>query len=158
MDLEMNNFFHPAIKKSSRSRHLWLIVPLLFWMFPITAQSQNSRKPVLIIDTDTAENMDHEEEAAPKELSPALAEDNLEIGNFYYKRKNYKAAIQRYHEALEYQPDLIKAFEALARAYEKNDDLDNAINTYKDFLEKYPDSPKSSDFRSKLSKLEKESN
>jgi tetratricopeptide (TPR) repeat protein len=127
-------------------------------MLPIFAQSQDSRKPpVLIRDTDTAEGIEYKEEAEPKELNPMLAEESVEIGDFYYKRKNYRAAIQRYIEALEYQPDLIKAFEALARAYEENEELDKAINTYRDFLEKYPDSPKSSDFRSKLSRLEKKS-
>ena len=157
MDLEMQNSSRRADKKVSRSRALFLILPLLL-MLPIFAQSQTSPKPVLIIDTDTAEGIESEEEAEPKEPNPMLAEENLEIGNFYYKRKNYKAAIQRYLEALEYQPNLIKAFEALARAYEKNDEIDKAINTYKDFLEKYPDSPKSSDFRSKLSKLENKTN
>ena len=153
----MQNSSHPNIEKNYRSRTLWLVLPLLIWVFPILAQPQNSRKPVLIRDTAAAEGIEYEEVTEPKELNPALAEENLEIGNFYYKRKNYQAAIDRYMEALEYQPNLIKAFEALARAYEKNDELDKAINTYKDFLEKYPDSPKCSDFRLKLSKLENKS-
>lgn len=154
----MQNSSQPGIKILSRYRALWIIVLLLIWILPILVQAQNTRKPVLIIDTDAAEGTEYEEGAAPKEPNPMLAEENLEIGNFYYKRKNYIAAIQRYIEALEYQPNLIKAFEALARAYEKNDELDKAINTYRDFLEKYPDSPKCSDFRDKLSKLEEKSN
>jgi tetratricopeptide (TPR) repeat protein len=159
MDLGMQSSSHASISKSSRGRILFLILSLLFWILPALAQTQNARKPpVLIKDTDIAEGIEHEEEAEPKELNPLLAKENLEIGDFYYKRKNYRAAIHRYLEALEYQPDLIKAFEALARAYEKNDEIDKAIDTYKDFLEKYPDSPKVSDFRSKLANLEKESN
>jgi tetratricopeptide (TPR) repeat protein len=154
----MQNSPHPGIEKSSRSRILWFILFLLVWMLPLRAQSQDTRKPpVLIRDTDTAEGIENKEEPVPKEPNPMLAEENLEIGNFYYKRKNYKAAIQRYIEALEYQPNLIKAFEALAKAYEKNDQFDKAIDTYKDFLEKYPDSPKASDFRDKLAELEKKS-
>ena len=158
MNLEIKNYSDTSIKTSTRSRALWLILPLLIWILPSLAQSQNSRKPTLIRDTAAAEGIEYEEETGPKEPNPMLAEENLEIGNFYYKRKNYEAAIDRYIEALEYQPDLIKAFEALARAYEKNDELDKAINTYKDFLEKYPDSPKCSDFRLELSKLENKSN
>ncbi len=159
MDYKMQNSSHPDIKKTSRIRTLLMILSLLLWMLPILAQSQDVRKPpVLIRDTDAAEGIAYEEETEVKELNPMLAEENLEIGNFYYKRKNYEAAIQRYLEALEYQPNMIKAFEALARAYEKNDELDKAINTYRDFLEKYPDSPKYADFRSRLSKLEEKSN
>ncbi len=155
----MQSSSHTDIRKSFPGRTLFLILPLLFWMLPTLAQSQNTRKPpVLINDTDIAEGIEYEEEERPKELNPMLAKENLEIGNFYYKRKNYGAAIQRYLEALEYQPDLVKAFEALARAYEKNDEIEKAINTYKDFLERYPDSPKVSDFHSKLTKLEKKSN
>lgn len=158
MDLEMQSSSHTNISKSSRGRTLFWILPLLFWILPAPAQTQNARKPpVLIDDTHIAEGIEYEEEEKPKELNPALAKENLEIGNFYYKRKNYKAAIHRYQEALEYQPDLIKAFEALARAYEKNDEIDKAIDTYKDFLDKYPDSPKVSDFRSELAKLENKS-
>ena len=155
----MKKSSHPAAKKSSRSRILWFVLLLLVWMIPIPAQPQDSRKPpVLIRDTDTAEGAENEEETGPKEPNPMLAEENLKIGDFYYKRKNYNAAIQRYIAALEYQPNLIKAFEALAKAYEKNDEFDKAMNTYRDFLEKYPDSPKASDFRDKLSELENKSN
>ena len=151
----MQNSFHAAIKKSTRSRTLWLILLLLFGTLPILAQSRDSRKPpVLIRDTDAAEGIEHEEESAPKELNPMLAKENVEVGDFYYKRKNYRAAIERYLEALEYQPNMIQAFESLAQAYEKNDEPDKPMDTYRDFLEKYPDSPKSSDFRSKLSEIE----
>jgi tetratricopeptide (TPR) repeat protein len=159
MDLGMQRTSHADISKSTRGRSLLLILPMLCWILPAPAQAQNVRKPpVLIKDTDIAEGIEHEEEAKPKELNPVLAKENLEIGNFYFKRKNYRAAIQRYLEAIEYQPDMIKAFEALARAYEKNDEVDKAMDTYRNFLEKYPDSPKVSDFRSKLAKLEKKSN
>jgi hypothetical protein len=54
--------------------------------------------------------------------------------------------------------DLIPAYEGLARAYEKNGDILKAINAYKGFLEKNPDSPKASDFRTKIAKLERKSN
>ena len=155
----MKKSSHPAVKKSPRSRFLWFVLPLLVWIPPIPAQPQDSRKPpVLIRDTDAAEGIENAEETGPKEPNPMLAEENLEIGNFYYKRKNYKGAIQRYITALEYQPNLVKAFEALAKAYEKNDEFDKAISTYRDFLAKYPDSPKASDFRDKLSELENKSN
>jgi outer membrane protein assembly factor BamD (BamD/ComL family) len=135
----------------------FIILLLLFWTLPTSAYSQNSQKPKLIRDTDTAEGREIEDEKQPKELNPLLAKKNVEIGDFYYKKKNYDAAIQRYIEALEYEPGSIPAYEALARAYEKNEELDKAMGTYEDFIEKFPDSPKISDFLSKLSKLKKKS-
>jgi tetratricopeptide (TPR) repeat protein len=136
---------------------LFFISLLLFWTLPAIAQSRDSRKPKLIRDTDTAEGKENADAVVRKEPNPLLAEKSLNIGDFYFKRGNYVAAIQRYLEAREYQPNSIRAYEALARAYEKNGELAKAINAYKDFIDKNPDSPKSSEFRSKLSKLEQKS-
>jgi outer membrane protein assembly factor BamD (BamD/ComL family) len=136
-----------------------MVVLLLFFVtLPSAAGAQESRKPRLIRDTATAEGREDAEEKEPKEFNPLLSKKSVEIGNFYFKRKNYNAAIQRYIEALEYEPGSIKAYEALARAYEKNDEIDKAMDTYEEFIEKYPDSPKISDFRSKLSDLQNKSN
>jgi len=132
-----------------------LISLLWLWMLPALGQSQNSRKPELIRDTDAAEAKDSTDVPKPKEPNPTLSEQNLAIGNFYFKNGNYAAAIQRYREALEYQPDSFKAYEAVGRAYEKNGEPAKAIDAYRDFIKKYPDSPKSSEFRARLAKLEK---
>lgn len=121
------------------------------------SQSGPSRKPVLIRDTAAAEEKKESEAEPAKEYNPMLADQNISIGNFYLKRKNYSAAIQRFLSALEYQPDSLPAWEALARAYEKSGDRAKAIQTYRDFIEKNPDSPKSAQFRAKLAKLEKKS-
>ena len=137
------------------------ILPLcfVFLLFSITlsaiAQTRSPRKPELIRDTDTEENTDAADVPQAKEPNPLLADESVDIGNFYFKKKNYFAAIQRYLEALEYQPDSVRAYEALARAYEKNGETAKAINTYKTFLEKNPDSPKAAEFRNRLAKLEK---
>jgi tetratricopeptide (TPR) repeat protein len=124
---------------------------------PVCAQSSKSRKPELIRDTDAAEGKEAVEAPKAKEQNPALAKQNINIGNFYLKQKNYAAAIERYLEAIEYQSSSIRAYEALARAYEKNGEITKAISTYKTLLDKNPDSPGSSDFRVRLSKLEKKS-
>jgi tetratricopeptide (TPR) repeat protein len=150
MDLERKIHLIPIALKPYAALALFLS----FWVIAGIAQTQGSRPPALIRDTATAEGKESTDEAGPKELNPLLAEENLNIGNFYYKKRNYPAAIQRYREALEYKPDFIRAYESLAQAYEKNKELDKAMNTYKDFIEKYPESPKSRDFRARLSKLE----
>ena len=127
-----------------------------FWLSiqPVSAQS-TPRKPALIRDTGTAEGNETADVPAAKEPNPMLCEQYINIGNFYYKKKNYEAAIRRYLDAMEYQPDSARAYDALTRAYEKNDQPAKAIAAYKQFIEKNPDSPKSSEFRLRLSKLEK---
>ena len=120
---------------------------------PLAAQSISRKPPVLIRDTDTAEAK--EDVSTPKELNPLLSEQNLNIGNFYYKEKKYAAAISRYLEAIEYLPDSVRAYDALTRAYEKSNQPGKAIAAYKQFIEKNPNSPKSPEFRARLAKLEK---
>src|SRR5437879_7882499 len=38
-----------------------------------------------------------------KKWDPHRAEKDVEVGDFYFKRKNYSAALSRYREALEYK-------------------------------------------------------
>jgi Tfp pilus assembly protein PilF len=125
---------------------------------PVCAQSSKSRKPELIRDTGVAEGKDASEAPKAKEQDPVQAKKSITIGNYYLKQKNYAAAIQRYLEALEYQTSSIRAYEALARAYEKNGEITKAISAYKTLLEKNPDSSGASEFRVRLAKLEKKSN
>ncbi len=132
----------------------WILITLLAGTVSAFAQT-GARRPVLIRDTDKAEGKDEEKAAAEKPFNPLEADKSLKVGNFYFKNKNYAAAIQRYMEALEYQPNHFDAYEALARAYEKQGSRDKAIRVYRDFLEKYPESSKAKSFREKLAKMEK---
>lgn len=140
--------------KMSQSISLGLSLLLLLCGVSAIAATQ---EPRLIRDTDVAEGKEETETPAVKEPNPALAEQNITVGNYYLKRQNYAAAIQRFLEAIEYKKDSIKAYEGLVRAYEKNGDILKAIGACKGFLEKNPDSPKASEFRNKLAKLEKKS-
>jgi pentatricopeptide repeat protein len=120
------------------------------------SQEQPRRTPRLIIDTDVAEGKEEESKAEqPKEYNPALASQNLKVGDYYFRKKNYDAAIERYLEAIGFQPSLSDAYTALARAYEKNGNLSKAIQVFKEFVQKNPDSPKVVEFQSQAEKLEK---
>ncbi len=135
----------------------WLI-PVVFLTAVMALPQSRSQKPGLIRDTDAAEGKDEPEAVEPpKEYDPTMAKKIVKIGDFYLKRKNYAAAIQRYLEALQYQPNRTEAFEALGRAYEKQGDTAKAAEIYRDFINKNPDSPKTPEFRAKLAKLEKKS-
>jgi tetratricopeptide (TPR) repeat protein len=143
--------------KSSQSLLISLTLLLFFAVHPSMAQPQRSQKPSLVRDTAVAEGIDETQEVKAKEPNPALAAENLKVGDFYYKKKNYPAAIQRYLDAIEYQQDSIPAHEALARAYEKNGDISKAIQILKIIIEKNPESSKSPEIRSRIVQLEKKS-
>jgi tetratricopeptide (TPR) repeat protein len=115
------------------------------------------KPPELIIDTDIAEETEETEDQKPKERDPIKAKENINVGNYYLQQKNYFAAIRRYLEAVEYQPDSVPAHEALGRAYEKNGDISKALELYKKFLEENPNSPKTLEFKARIAKLSKKS-
>lgn len=71
-----------------------------------------------------------------------LAKREILIGNFYNKRKNYKAAASRYSVVVEEYPDSNKFEEALyllGRAYAKADQYELAEATLNTLVEQYPD-------------------
>ena len=130
----------------------WLLLGLL--ASPALASPQ--KRPALIRDTDKAEGKDEEEATKEKPFNPMEADRVLKVGDYYFKRKNYDAAIQRYMEALEYQPNRFDAYEALGRAYEKQGAREKALRVYLDFLQKYPEAPRAKEFKEKAAKLQKD--
>jgi len=130
----------------------------LFFLLPAMAsgwaQSSGGR-PALIRDTAVAEGKEEEEASKEKPFDPLEAEKSIKVGDYYFKKKNYLAAIQRYIEALQYQPNLIKGYEALGKAYEKQKSFDKALEIYKDFIQKNPSSPKVAEFQARVTQLEK---
>ena len=115
---------------------------------------QPARKPVLIRDTAIAEGNEREPEQA-KEPNPKRSKENLSIGNTYFKKGNYAAAISRYIEAIAWQENSIPAHEALARVYEKKGEFTEAIQTLEAAIEKNPDSSKNKGFHTKIASLRK---
>src|SRR5438552_16070095 len=69
---------------------------------------------------DDIEHADSEDDSSDvmetKPWNPHKAAKDIEVGDFYAKRKNYKAAISRYREALEYKPKDADATFKLAQA------------------------------------------
>jgi tetratricopeptide (TPR) repeat protein len=116
-------------------------------------QTPPRKPPALIRDTGVAEGKAEPEAVIRKEYNPLLAERNLKVGDQYMKRRNYDAAISRYQDAIEYQPSLVAAYDALGRAFEKKGDKLKAIAVYQDFLKKYPDSSEAPKFKSRSDRL-----
>lgn len=83
------------------------------------------------------------------------AQMSCKVADFYYSRGNYLAAVTRYQEAIGYQPDLVAAHNGLGRSYEARGENDKALAVYKDFLEKFPESPIALEFKSRIASLEK---
>jgi tetratricopeptide (TPR) repeat protein len=73
-----------------------------------------------------------------KPWNPHKAAKDIEVGDFYAKRKNYKAAISRYREALEYKPRDAEATFKLAQCLEASKAKDEALQRYEEYLRMLP--------------------
>ena len=72
---------------------------------------------------------------------PHRAAKDVEVGDFYFKRQNYRAAISRYCEALAYKPNDAMATIRLAESLEKAGDLAGAMTYYQGYLKVLPQGP-----------------
>jgi tetratricopeptide (TPR) repeat protein len=86
-------------------------------------------------------------------FNPYRAVKDNEVGDYYYKRKNYKAALARYQDALAFKENDALANFRMAQCYEKLDQPDEAITHFKEYLRILPQGPLSKDAKKALEKL-----
>jgi tetratricopeptide (TPR) repeat protein len=84
---------------------------------------------------------------------PHKAAKDIEVGDFYYKRKNYHAALDRYKEALIYKPNDALANYRLAECFEKTGNPGDALAHYQEYLRILPHGPLSEDAQKALDRL-----
>ena len=87
---------------------------------------------------------------------PHRAAKNVEVGDFYFKRKNYHAAEDRYREALVYKPNDAMATIHLAQTQEKLGELDEAEKNYEGYLKILPHGPLAEEAHKAIERLKKE--
>lgn len=88
---------------------------------------------------------------------PHKAAKDVEVGDYYFKRKNYKAAIERYKHALIYKQDDAIATYRLAESLDKTGDLTEAVTYYRAYLKILPHGPYAADAQKALGRLTAES-
>lgn len=86
-------------------------------------------------------------------FDPHHAAKDVEVGDFYFKQGNYRAAISRYREALLYKPNDAIATYRLADALEKAGNLAEAAQNYRSYLKILPYGPKAKDAHKALERL-----
>src|SRR5262245_17702581 len=85
--------------------------------------------------------------------NPLKALKDVEVGDFYFKRKNYRAALDRYKEALYYkQNDAVATFRA-AECQEKLGLVSDALANYEAYLRILPDGPFAADAEKSIERL-----
>lgn len=85
--------------------------------------------------------------------NPHKAAKDVEVGDFYFKRKNYRAALDRYREALYWKNDDAVANFRMAQCLEKMDKPEEARAHYEEYLKILPEGPFSEEARKALAEL-----
>jgi len=85
--------------------------------------------------------------------NPYKAGKDVEVGDFYFKRKNYRAALARYQDALMWKNNDAVANFRLAECYEKLKQPDDAAVHYQEYLKILPNGPLSGDAHKALERL-----
>ncbi len=87
---------------------------------------------------------------------PHKAAKDVEVGDFYFKRKNYRAAEERYRDALRYKDNDAVATIRLAVSLEKLGILDDARAEYESYLKILPHGPQAGEAQKGIARLKAE--
>ena len=87
---------------------------------------------------------------------PLRAEKDLEVGQYYMKKGDLDAAIDRFQDATVAKPGYAIPFRFLAEAQEKKGLKKKAIKSYQRYLDLYPHAEDGDRVRKKIDKLYKE--
>ncbi|MHB8217231.1 MAG: tetratricopeptide repeat protein [Candidatus Sulfotelmatobacter sp.] len=87
---------------------------------------------------------------------PHKAAKSVEVGDFYFKRRNYRAAEERYREALRFKDNDAIATIRLAICLEKLGILDDARAEYESYLKILPHGPQAGEAQKAIGRLKVE--
>ena len=130
-----------------------------------TGQSSSKEAPVdLSPPADDTQTHPHSSDALTDEGSsgdvgefhpwdPHKAAKDVEVGDFYFRKKNYIAAESRYREALYYKDNDAIATYRLAVCLEKMDRPDEARAEYESYLRILPSGPESAEAKKAIERL-----
>jgi len=106
-----------------------------------------------VSDLAPADNSSDVQEFHP--WNPLKAMKDVEVGDYYFKRKNYRAALDRYKEALYWKDNDAVASFRLAVCQEKLGDKAEARKYFEQYLKILPEGPFAKDAHASLDRLAK---
>ena len=145
---------------------IFAAVFLLFAVRPIQAQDppqESSSRPASPPDdmkpkSSSKQKKDTATKSAPDQPTwdPLRAEKDLEVGQYYMKKGDVDAAIDRFQDATTAKPGYAIPFRFLGEAQEKKGLKKQAIKSYQRYLDLYPHAEDGDKVRKKIEKLYKE--
>jgi tetratricopeptide (TPR) repeat protein len=130
---------------------------------PLRSNESSSEQTRIDLSPPKADELAHPDEdhaaddvTGVHEWNPLRAKKDVEVGDFYYKKENYKAALSRFREALQYKPrDAVATFR-LAQTLEKSKQFEEARAEYEAYLEILKDGPSAGEAKKALARLKKQ--
>jgi tetratricopeptide (TPR) repeat protein len=103
-------------------------------------------------------NADNPTQSAPDQPTwdPVRAEKDLEVGQYYMKKGDVDAAIDRFEDAITAKPGFAVPFRYLGEAQEKKGLKKQAIKSYQRYLDLVPHADDADKTKKKIEKLYKE--
>ena len=135
----------------------WILALLVASVALLQAQDRGQLKKDRSQPTSGKQEVPPEEDTslAVKEyaFNPLQAENELKIGNFYFKTGKYRSAAMRFQEATKWNQGYSDAWLRLGETEEKLKDPKAAKEAYTKYLELASDAKNASEIRKKLQKL-----
>jgi tetratricopeptide (TPR) repeat protein len=103
-------------------------------------------------------NADNATQNAPDQPTwdPLRAEKDLEVGQYYMRKGDVDAAIDRFEDAIVAKPGYAVPFKFLGEAQEKKGLKKKALKSFQRYLDLYPHAEDGEKIRKKMEKLQKE--
>ena len=118
-----------------------------------SSQTQNPKQPTQNPPDETLPP-EEDESVAPEKfvLNPLESDRNIRVGNFYWHKADYHAALARYERASKYNPNSPEAFFKIGEAEERLKNQDAAKIAFQRVIQIAPDSKFAHDAEKKLEK------
>jgi tetratricopeptide (TPR) repeat protein len=105
---------------------------------PLLIRAQDAKPPETPQQVQEPPEEDNSFKPRTYDFNPLQASRSITAGNFYFDKKNYPAAKNRYTDATLYDPGNGEAFEKLGEAQEKLRNFPAALTAYQKFFELEP--------------------
>ena len=135
----------------------WVLALLLSLAVTGLADDLKKERPKPPVSDQEEIPKEEDESLSVKEYSfnPLQAQKEVRVGNYYFRKGSYRAAVLRFREATKWNANFAEAYFRLGEASEKQKDWKSAREAYEKFLELAADDKRAPDVRKKVEKLSK---
>ncbi len=138
----------------ARNLIFWLLSAIFSFTWaqqPPPKDTPKTQQPPVPVEQDPPE----EDDALKPRIytfNPLQSAKEMRIGEFYWKKHNFKAAAHRFNEATHWDPNNADGFLRLAESDEKLHDPKGARDAYAKYLELSPEAKNAESIRKKVAK------